>query len=163
LVATVFIPAAEHVAFENAALNYAGTFADPGNATSNLTLTVDADKPGLGLSSFFVDNVNWLSNITQPTLEANSNLFSFRLYPSGIEYPTSSSNGIMKTFNAVAGAAAPAPRAAVEGGVGLFDNGCQAWQSLGFFTTSEFELEVVEGRVESVRHVDANVTMRRIE
>ena len=69
----------------------------------------------------------------------------------------------MKTFNAVAGSAAPAPRAAVEGGVGLFDNGCQAWQSLGFFTTSEFELEVVEGRAESVRHVDANVTMRRIE
>lgn len=163
MVATVFIPAAEHAAFENAAVNYAGTFADPDIVTSNLTLTVDADKPGLGLPSFFVDDVDWLSNITQPALEASSDLFSFRLYPSGVGYPRSSSEGRMKTFNAVAGAAEPAPRAAVESGVGLFDNGCAAWQSLGFFTTSEFEFEVVEGRVESVRHVDANVTMRRIE
>jgi hypothetical protein len=34
---------------------------------------------------------------------------------------------------------------------------------LGFFHDYEFELEVVGGRVESVRNVDANFTMRRIE
>jgi hypothetical protein len=163
LVGTVFVPAAEHAAFENAAVKYAGTFADPDNGHSNLTLTVDAEKTGLGLSSFFVDNVDWRSNITTPGLDMDSNLFSFRLYPSGNEYPSSSSEGIMKTFNAVAGNAVPNPRAAIESGVGLFDNGCEAWENLGFFTTSEFELEVVGGRVESVRNIDANVTMRRSE
>lgn len=163
LVGTAFVTAAEHAAFENAATNYAATFADPNNEASNLTLTVDSDSPGLGLPSFFVDNVDWRANITRPALQLSGDLFSFRLYPSGTEYPSSTSSGLMKTFNAVAGLKEPGPRAAIEGGVGLFDNGCVAWQDTGFYTTSEFELEVVGGQVESVRHIDANVTMTRVE
>ncbi|KAF2187570.1 beta-lactamase/transpeptidase-like protein [Zopfia rhizophila CBS 207.26] len=148
LVGSTFIPAAEFAAFENALTNYPGTFADPNNEASNLTIAVDEGKPGLALPSLFVDGVDWRSNITQPGLQKPSDLFSSRLYPNGVEYPSEG--------------AEPQPRTQVEGGEGLFENGCTAWETTGFFTTSDFELEVVEGRLMSVRMMDSNVTMNRV-
>ncbi|KAJ4360885.1 uncharacterized protein N0V89_001453 [Didymosphaeria variabile] len=164
LIGEVFIPAAEAAAFENAATNYAGKFADPDNELSNLTLTVDKDEPGLGLPSLFVDGVNWLSNITQPLLDPAASVnISNRLYPSGGEYISPSNGRLVKQFDAVSGKAGGIPRSQVEGGTGLFDDGCTAWETTGFFTTTEFELEVVEGRVMAVRMLDSNVTMTRLD
>jgi hypothetical protein len=164
LVGTVFVEAAEFAAFENAQNNYAGLFADPNNESSNLTITVDEGKPGLGLPSFFVDGVDWRANITQPALQAPGDLFSIRLYPSGTEYPSSEgTGGLIKLFNAAAGSAEPQPRSAAEGGIGLFDNGCNSWASVGFFSASDFDLEVVDGKLMSVLMRDSNVTMVKVE
>ncbi|KAJ4304649.1 hypothetical protein N0V90_000175 [Kalmusia sp. IMI 367209] len=164
LIGEAFIPAAEAAAFENAAANYAGTFADPNNELSNLTLTVDEDKVGLGLPTLFIDGVNWLGNITELGLDPSlSDLFSYRLFPIGPEY-TSSSNGLLvKKFSAVSGPADGAPRSQVEGGKGLFDDGCTVWETTGFYSTGDFELEVVKGQVTAVRMMDSNVTMTRVE
>jgi hypothetical protein len=161
VVGSTFIPAAEHAAFENALANYPGTFADPNNEASNLTIAVDEGKPGLALPSLFINGTDFRSWIVQPGLEVPSDSFSFRLYPNGVEYP-SSDGGIVKLFNAVAGSAKPQPRTQVEGGEGLFESGCTSWDSTGFYSTSDFQLEVVEGKLMSVLAVDSNITMTRI-
>ncbi|KAF2652771.1 beta-lactamase/transpeptidase-like protein [Lophiostoma macrostomum CBS 122681] len=170
LVGTEFVQAAEFAAFEHAQKNYAGFFADPNNESSNLTITVDEGKPGLGLPTFFVNGVDWRANVTQPALQASGDLFSIRLYPSGTEYSSSSAAGygegaqaVIKLFNAVAGSATPQPRSAVEGREGLFDDGCTQWENVGFFTASDFDLELVEGKLMSVLMRDSNVTMVRVE
>jgi hypothetical protein len=164
LIGEVFIPAAEAAAFENAAIKYAGTFADPDNELSNLTLTVDKDAPGLGLPTLFIDGVNWLGNITQPELDPSlSKLFSYRLYPSGGQYYLPSSGALVKQFNAVGGMAGKNPRSRIEGGTSLFDDGCIAWENTGFFNTTEFEVEVVEGKATAVKMLASNVTMARLD
>ncbi|KAF2735114.1 beta-lactamase/transpeptidase-like protein [Polyplosphaeria fusca] len=163
VVGTAFIPAAEAAAFENAASNYGGVFADPNNESSNLTLTVDDDKPGLGLPALFVDGVDWRANITQPAFDVSGDLFSYRLYPSGTEYVSPATGALVKLFNAVWGIAKPMPRTLVDGGEGgLFEDACMSWTETGFYTTSDFELEVVGGRLERVRMMDSNVTMARV-
>ncbi|KAF2114310.1 hypothetical protein BDV96DRAFT_600295 [Lophiotrema nucula] len=127
-----------------------------------LTLTVDEDRPGLGLEGLFIDGVDWRANSSQLGLEVPSDLFSYRLYPSSNEYTSSSTGALVKRFNAVAGPAKPQPRTLVDGGDGgLFGMACMTWTETGFFTTSDFELEIVGGRLERVRMVDSNVTMAR--
>lgn len=162
VIGETFIPAAEAAAFENALANYAGTFADPENELSNLTLTVDEDMVGLGLPSLFVDGADWRGNITEPGAPPSDKV-SFRLYPSGGEYISPSNGALVKQYNAVVGAVGGSPRSQIEGGEGLFDDGCITWETTGFYSTSEFELEVIDGKVTAARMLDSNVTMTRVE
>jgi len=160
-VGETFIPAAEAAAFENARVKYAGTFADPDNELSNLTLTVDQDKPGLGLASLFVDGVDWSGNITG-NFQPPSDRFSYRLYPTGGQYTSASNGALVKQYAAVYSLAAGAPRSYVEGGKGLFDDGCISWEEVGFYNTTQFDLEVVDGKLMAVRMFAAQVTMTRV-
>ncbi|KAF4468817.1 beta-lactamase [Fusarium albosuccineum] len=162
-VGTVFVPAAEHAAVENAALNYAATFADESDPSSNLTLTVDKDRPGLGLESWNVNGTDWRSNLTLPGLDPlPSSSFTVRLYPMGATSQTNSSSEQI-SFRAVPQIRPIAPRAAVEGGQGLFDNGCETWFSVGFWDSiDEFVFQVVDGRVVSVENAITQQVLKRV-
>jgi len=151
LVGEVFIPAAEHAGVENAALNYAGTFVEENMDGTNLTLSVDEGRPGLGLQSLFVNGTDMLTSYS-----------SVRLYPIG---PETSINGHSKllSFRATTAKSSP-PRADVDGGNGgMFNSGgCTTWQEVGFTPDiDELVLEIVNGRVESVSSLLVGLTMGR--
>lgn len=143
-VGEVFLPAAEHGAAENAARNFAGTFADE-SSLSNITLTVDDDHPGLGLRAPGAEGV------------------TVRLYPAGFTQ-TFNNGSTFISFRAVPQALPVGLRAEVEGGEGLFDNACDTWFSVGFFgSLDEFILEVVDNKVERLRNMGSGKILNRVD
>lgn len=173
-VGTAFVTAAEHGAAANAASNFVGTFADHSTKGTNLTLTVDEDRPGLGLESMFVDGVEWRAKLWGASEEVEAMIgaanITVRLYPRNHPSPysrSSSSDGTAASkqisFRAVPQILPPGPRSAAEGGQGLFNNGCGSWQSVGFFPIDEFVFDIVDGRLESVTSIGAERQMKRVD
>ncbi|KAJ5494376.1 hypothetical protein N7463_010463 [Penicillium fimorum] len=158
VVGETFIPAAEHAAAENAKRNLAGTFVDEKLPDTNITLSVDRGRPGLGLKSFWIkgenarDNANW------------------RLYPTGLNSFSRSLSSLYKTkgklrvaHRMVEPQPPMKPRAAVEGGKGgLFDNSF-VWMNLDFAGPSdEFIFNLVDGRLVSVEYPITGSVLRRV-
>ncbi|RTE82386.1 hypothetical protein BHE90_003103 [Fusarium euwallaceae] len=149
-----FIPAAEHAAAENAKKSLTGTFVAEGSEGTNLTITFDEGKPGLGLESLYHEGIDIRAQILGSPEPIP---VSVRLYPAGITSSKSlsslykSKGKISVKHNAVISPLPLAPRAAVEGGKGgLFDNS-QTWLSIGQFGPGdEFVFNLVDGRLESV-------------
>ncbi|RSM07669.1 hypothetical protein CDV31_008562 [Fusarium ambrosium] len=149
-----FIPAAEQAAAENAKKSLTGTFVAEGSEGTNLTITFDEGKPGLGLESLYHEGVDIRAQILGSPEPIP---VSVRLYPAGITSSKSlsslykSKGKISVKHNAVISPLPLAPRAAVEGGKGgLFDNS-QTWLSIGQFGPGdEFVFNLVDGRLESV-------------
>lgn len=152
-----FIPAAEQAAAENAKKSLTGTFVAEGAESTNLTITFDEGKPGLGLESLYHEGVDIRSQILglpEPFP------MSVRLYPAGITSSKSlsslykSKGKISIKHTAVISPVPLPPRAAVEGGKGgLFDNS-QAWMSIGQFgSADEFVFNLVDGKLESVTSI----------
>lgn len=169
LVGENFLTAAEHAAAENAARNFAGRFVDASVEGTNLTLTVDVDRPGLGLESWFVGGVEWRANLTSPASTLPAANLTVRLYPTGLVSPSmnASVGATQLSFRAIPQVLPRGARAAVEGGQGLFNNGCETWYSVDFWSfdgigSDEFVFEVVEGRLEGVRSLVAGTWMRRV-
>ncbi|PGG97726.1 hypothetical protein GX51_07170 [Blastomyces parvus] len=164
-VGETFVVAAEHAAMENAAKNFAGSFFDEADGSSNATLTVDPDHTGLRLKSWFVDGVEWRANITQPGLVLPEGVDqTVRLYPSGVEFPSEDGSTLLQ-YRAVPHLTPVPPRAEVEGGEGLFDDGCTSWFSTAFFdlgigVTDEFLLKVKEGKLVEVQSRLAGKVMK---
>jgi hypothetical protein len=169
VVGEAFITAAEHAAFENAEKNYAGIFASPDLPDTNVTITVDDDKAGLGIESMFFNGTESrgeLAALGAAGIIPATN-FSVRIYPVGIE----STEGDT-THYGFRGIPVRLPntrtRAGVEGGVGMFENSCLNWLSVDFqsgmggYGTDEFVLKVVAGHLESVSYRASNVTMERV-
>lgn len=149
-VGTAFITAAEYAGWENARKTYPGTFVDKSSEASNLTITVDEGQPGLGLESFFINGSEWRGNLTAPGLGPFfGDDILVRLYPIGAK---SSSGSIqLISYRAIPQIKPIEPRSAVEGGKGLFDDGCTSWESVGFWDDSdEFEFKLVDGQVVSI-------------
>ena len=171
IVGEVFLPAAEHGAFENAAKSFAGTFADDTPQGSNLTLTVDDDHPGLGLSSWFENGTEWRANLTMPGTVLPPKNLTVRLYPTGLVEQSTSLSALYLvegstriSFRAVPQKLPIAPRAAVEGGKGLFENSCETWESVGFFAANdEFVFELVNGKVQGVKSKMSGTFMKRVD
>ncbi|KAK5078910.1 hypothetical protein LTS08_003938 [Lithohypha guttulata] len=158
LVGETFVVAAEHAAAEYAAQNYVGTFVDDSIDGTNLTVTVDDDKPGLGLASMFWNSTEVRTALVslQPLPIPAENV-TVRLYPTGLQ------DGTRRVFRAVVEYYPIEPRAAIEGGQGLFNNGCTAWLSAAFYPDSDsLTLDIVDGQLESVTSVLFNSTMRRV-
>ncbi|CAG8159031.1 unnamed protein product [Penicillium nalgiovense] len=158
VVGETFIPAAEHAAAENARRNLAGTFVDEKSPDTNITLSVDRGRPGLGLKSFWVkgenarDNANW------------------RLYPTGLNSFSRSLASLYKTKGQVRVAHRMVkpqppmkPRAAVEGGKGgLFDNSF-VWMNIDFAGPSDaFIFKLVDGRLVSVEYPVTGSVLKRV-
>ncbi|RSL57591.1 hypothetical protein CEP54_008176 [Fusarium duplospermum] len=149
-----FIPAAEQAAAENAKKSLTGTFVAEGSEGTNLTITFDEGKPGLGLESLYHEGIDIRAQILGSPEPIP---VSARLYPAGITSSKSlsslykSKGKISVKHNAAISPLPLAPRAAVEGGKGgLFDNS-QAWLSIGHFGPGdEFVFNLVDGRLESV-------------
>jgi hypothetical protein len=169
-VGQVFLTAAELAAGANAATSFAGTYALPDSGTTNITLSIEPDQPGLVLDGFFVDGVDFRGNVSAPFGIAgppSANL-SIRLYPNGISSVNGS--GIDVGFYGVpeTGPFEPSTRGALEGGETLFENGCVTWLSLGFFSfygawPESFIFNVVDGRAVSIMSPLAGVDLERIE
>ena len=163
-----FVTAAEYAAKENAALNFVGTFANQTEAGTNITLSVEKDHPGLGLKSWFVDGVEWSANLTQPALQLPKGLgVVIRLYPTGIS--SSSNSSTFLKYRAVSQLTPLTPRAAIEGGKSLFDDGCATWSGTGALENEEnltpvdeFVFEVKGGKLIGVRSSGADTSMERI-
>ncbi|OQE37646.1 hypothetical protein PENCOP_c009G02903 [Penicillium coprophilum] len=158
VVGETFIPAAEHAAAENAKRNLAGTFVDEESPDTNITLSVDRGRPGLGLKSFWIkgenarDNANW------------------RLYPTGLNSFSRSLSALYKTkgklrvaHRMVEPEPPMKPRAAVEGGKGgLFDNSF-VWMNLDFAGPSdEFIFNLVDGRLVSIEYPQTGSVLKRV-
>ncbi|KAJ6026554.1 uncharacterized protein N7446_004845 [Penicillium canescens] len=159
MVGETFIQAAEHAAVENAKRNLAGTFVDAASPGTNLTLTVDKGRPGLGLKVFWVKGVNGVDNA------------HVRLYPTGLNSFSKSlsslykSKGTMRVAHRMVVPEIPLePRAAVEGGKGgLFDNSF-AWMNLDFAGPSDkFIFNLVDGRLVSVEIPLAGLVLKRVD
>ncbi|KAJ6085027.1 hypothetical protein N7499_004656 [Penicillium canescens] len=159
MVGETFIQAAEHAAVENAKRNLAGTFVDAASPGTNLTLTVDKGRPGLGLKVFWVKGVNGVDNA------------HVRLYPTGLNSFSKSlsslykSKGTMRVAHRMVVPETPLePRAAVEGGKGgLFDNSF-AWMNLDFAGPSDkFIFNLVDGRLVSVEIPLAGLVLKRVD
>ncbi|KAJ5827390.1 hypothetical protein N7447_004153 [Penicillium robsamsonii] len=158
LVGETFIPAAEHAAAENAKQNLAGTFVDEKSPDTNITLSVDRGRPGLGLKSFWIKGENSRDSANQ------------RLYPTGLNSFSRSLSSLYKTkgelrvaHRMVAPQPPMKPRAAVEGGKGgLFDNSF-VWMNLDFAGPSdEFIFNLVDGRLVSVEYPIVGSVLKRV-
>lgn len=165
LVGEVFVPAAEHAAVENARENLVGTFVSEDFEGTNLTLTVDEGRPGLGLDSLYLEGVEFRSQLV------GSEKVSTRLYPTGLNSLSRSlsalyrPNATMQVAHRMAGSGLPLkPRAAVEGGKGgLFDNSF-VWANFGFAgNLDEFLLDLVDGRVVGVKNTGLDVVFKRVD
>ncbi|KAM0227462.1 hypothetical protein ACHAPO_011524 [Fusarium lateritium] len=147
-VATTFLPAAEYAAAENAEKNLAGTFVVQGNETTNITLAVNNNEPGLNITSFWFEGKNALPGRG-----------SSRLYPMGLYSTTRSLAAQYNTkgkysvaFRQVfTPATLPSDRAAVEGGKGgLFDHSF-AWMNVGSDgTADEFLFNMEDTKLVSI-------------
>ncbi|KAJ4328991.1 hypothetical protein N0V84_000563 [Fusarium piperis] len=168
-----FIPAAEQAVVENAKKNLVGKFVAEGVEGTNLTLTVDTGKPGLGLKSFYIEGIErrlWLMGGPEGVN------VSARLYPTGLTSLSKSLSSLYRSkgkisakHTMVLSSYPPKPRAAVEGGKGgLFDNS-QNWMSVGHFgAVDEFVLNLVDGRLESVtsialKELGIDVDLKRVD
>lgn len=178
-VATVFVTAAEHAAAENARRNFAGTFVDEAAQGTNMTLFVDSGRPGLDISSIYLNGTE-SRNVLLGNTEIPPANISVRLYPTGLEWTaadieetnTTAAAGvdpeaIYLSYRAWSRVIPGELRAEVEGGEGLFDH-CDNWATVDFFSsggiaTDEFVLEVVDGKVQSVTSVLLGQVMTRVE
>ncbi|RGP72913.1 hypothetical protein FLONG3_6551 [Fusarium longipes] len=161
-VGTAFITAAEHAGWENAKKTYPGTFVDESRNGSNVTITVDEGQPGLGLESFYINGSEWRANLTFPGSDpVYGDDILVRLYPIGAEAVSGSTKLI--SYRAVPQFKPIGPRSAVEGGEGLFDDSCTAWESVGFWGDGDdFTFKVVDGKAVSVTNL-AIVDLKRAE
>jgi hypothetical protein len=157
-VGQTFIPAAEHAAWENARRNLAGTFVDKSSPGTNLTLTVDKGRPGLGLGAFWVKGQNGRDNP------------HWRIYPTGLNSISRSlsvlyrSKGKLRVAHRMAEPEPPMkPRAAVEGGKGgLFDNSF-TWMNIDFAgPADELIFDLVDGRLVSVELPVSGMVLDRV-
>lgn len=158
VVGETFIPAAEHAAAENAKRNLAGTFVDRRTPGTNLTLSVEKGRPGLGLKSMWVNGTNYVDS---PYL---------RVYPTGLSSVSSSLSSLYRTKGAqslshrmVVPDLPLKPRAAIEGGKGgLFDNSF-TWMSLDFAgPVDELILDLVDGRLVSIQYPASGAVFKRV-
>lgn len=157
-VGETFIPAAEHAAAENAKRNLVGTFVDKRTPSTNLTLTLDKGRPGLGLKSMWV---NGTSYVDSPYT---------RVYPTGLSSVSTSLSSLYRVKGAQSLAHRMVlpdlplkPRAAVEGGKGgLFDNQF-TWMNIDFAGPfDELIFDLVDGKLVSIQYPVTGAVFKRI-
>lgn len=166
--AGTFVPAAKLAAEEHTVQNFIGTFVDEAANETNITLTMDEGQPGLRVESFFITGVDWKYNLTGPMVPTDVDV-TVRIYPSGLVAPLPSAKDTTgMVFTAIPYAHPPEPRAAIEGGEGLFDKACTAWMSVGFNYISghamdQFTLHVQDGKLTRIEYGFMGVAMKRSE
>lgn len=166
-VAEVFVTAAEHAALENAKEKFTGSYVDEVAQGANITLSVDQDRPGLGLEEFYINGTNQLPLLLGSPDISPANV-SVRLYPLGVEWRDSEASDatVYSSYRAFAQIVPRNRRADVEGGSGLFDH-CANWQTVGFYSqvgiaTDEFVFGILDGELESVSSPLSNNTFLKV-
>ena len=166
-----FVVAAEHAGRKNAALNFAGTFIDPTNSTTNLTLSIAEDRPALNLDSLYVLGFDVRFAVYSPdaaTLPPQN--LTVQLYPTNLNSRYANGSQLL-TYRGVGGLTPAPPRALIDGGSTLFDDSCISWFNTAFnedtiTDTGEFYdtflLVVEDGKLIKVILPSVNVTMERV-
>ncbi|UNI13596.1 hypothetical protein JDV02_000323 [Purpureocillium takamizusanense] len=170
LVGDVFLPAAEHAGAENAAANFAGTFADAKMPETNVTLTVDRGRPGLGVAELFFGGSDARGNVSTVPPPPGSR-FAVRIYGTGSSSPDNLPSALYRTrgtvrysFRAVLEKLPFKKHGAARDGKSLFMDECLSWFSVGFTENiDEFVLEVVDGKLQSVEHPLTKTIMKRMQ
>lgn len=161
-VGETFVRAAEHAAAQNARDNLSGLFVSNSSEGSNITLAVADDEAGLELESFYVNGEDTLGN-------AVARLYPTGLYADGTSLASQYKVGgtILASHRMISSGLPIPPRAAVEGGQGgnLFDHSfVYVWGAVGFFgSLDEFILELVEGRLTSIKAPYYGLEFHRVE
>lgn len=176
LTVETIMPTAEYAAAENARANFVGVFAANSSMPgTNMTLSVDDDKPGIGIESLYLNNIDSL-NLLAGDLSFLPTKLSVRLYPTGLVSSgplAGNSTGQVErySFRSVETELPTVPPVAALGGTGLLNNRCG-----GTFLTADsptvpetgygaddFVLEVVGGRLERLQSVAAQIWFSRVE
>ncbi|KAI5455602.1 beta-lactamase/transpeptidase-like protein [Mariannaea sp. PMI_226] len=159
LVGDIFLPAAEHAAFENAKKNYAGTFSHPTMPGTNLTLTVDEGFAGLGLESFYFNNSDARILLGAPLSLAATDPFKVRIYHTGLTSKDSISAlytpkpTAQFSYRAVLDYLPYADQGPAREGKSMFMQECESWESVGFADGyDELILGVVNGKLQRISH-----------
>lgn len=167
IVAETFVTAAEHAASENAQRHLTGTFVDQVAQGANMTLTVDQDRPGLGLREIYLNGTNMISALLDSAIPPAN--VSVRLYPMGIEWhgTNASDATTYSSYRAFAQLVPNNRRADVEGGPAMFDH-CFTWANVGFTSyggvaSDEFVFEMVDGELKSVSYPFSNNAFSKVE
>ncbi|CAH0016594.1 unnamed protein product [Clonostachys rhizophaga] len=150
----IFVPAAERAAAVNAQENLTGTFIDENSENTNITLSFEDGKPGLGLDSFYVEGKD-SRYLLQGAKEPSDAVL--RIYPTGPSFTSSSLTELYRTKGTllvshrfVAQRAPTPPRASALGGEGLFENYFE-WMNIGFNgPLDELVFEIEDGKLVSV-------------
>ncbi|KAJ6447000.1 beta-lactamase [Purpureocillium lavendulum] len=170
LIGDVFLPAAEHAGAENAVANFAGTFADEKEPGTNVTLTVDKGRPGLGVAEFFISDMDVRGNVSTSPPPPGSK-FAVRIYGTGGSSPDNLPSALYRTrgtvrygFRAVLEDLPYEKHNAARGGKSLFMNECLSWFSVGFSQNiDEFVLEMVDGELKSVEYPLTKTVMKKVK
>lgn len=166
IVGSVFIPAAEAAAAENAAKNFVGTFVDENDETTNVTLAVNEGRPGLSVESLFEEGVDTSATVRISPVEPKGADYTVRMYPANSS-PTASlyiGNGDVKVaFRATRETLPLKSHTKPTIGRGIFMNDCISWFMVGYAEDiDEFVLELVDGRVEKVTRSTSGSVMKRV-
>lgn len=144
--AEVFVTAAEHAGKEYAEENFTGTFVDPTDDSTNMTLVSGSDRPGLTVDTLFSAGMDLKAPAAG--LPAGRDVL-FQLYPTGIEFPPAGGCEQLQ-YRAVLWSLPVAER------TGLFDDECISWLTVASTEdaarqySDEFLFEVKDGRLEAV-------------
>ena len=165
IVGSVFLPAAEAAAAENAAANFVGTFADDKNGQTNLTIVVDDDHPGLRLTSLFEEGVDTRSTVRASPVPPGAG-YVVRLYPTNSSPATTLHSGtgdVRMAFRATRETLPLKTHTEPAIGRGIFKDDCTSWFLAGFAEDiDEFVLNVVDGRLESVTRSTSGAVFKRV-
>ncbi|KAJ8107543.1 hypothetical protein OPT61_g8794 [Boeremia exigua] len=161
--AEAFVTAAEHAGKEYAVENFAGTFVDQADPTSNLTLAVNKDSVGLEIATLFVAGVNAKPAVLLPggNLPADLDVL-LQIYPTGLEFPKDGNSSPLQ-YRAVTQVLPVAER------TGLFDDVCISWLTVGASedeqqnSLDEFILEVMDGKLVSLQYPPTKQQFTRVQ
>lgn len=172
----VLLPNFDAAMRDDAGARYGGTYqaSGPGNLTSSLVISADADKPGLGAVSWVSNHTDMipvaqalqsgLSVASDPAAGNSTTQASVRLYYTGLESRGAAGNTTLQSFKAVFEALG-SPSNAGKG----FSTDCGTWIDYTGVTYAglpldEFIFEVdAAGEAVSVRNLALNVTLERAQ
>jgi hypothetical protein len=157
MTADIILPTLDKIARNQALKRFGGTYALPGNNTSNSSITITADDgPGLKVEEWISNSVDMYETLMTLQKLTDRSAISIRLQPNGLQ--TSGRIGFSAVINALP----------VQPGSGPIVGSCFSWAQLNSFLyanipLSEFEFELDNnGQATSLAPRALRITLPRL-